>query len=156
MNIEELTCKIECQELISQYFVKLDAGAHDELADLFVDDAVMPRPGGAAEGKAAIRVLFASLPPNFRPVHIGVNQIITQTGPDTADGITYSIVYNMLANEGHSPPLMFPPLPTAIGKIAFGFRKTADGWRISSFAPQAGFGLASGSSVYPADSAGAR
>lgn len=143
MNVDELSCKSECDELMARYFVSLDAGERDRLIDLFTDDAAMPRPGGGGQGKPAIRELVMSLPANFKPVHLAVNRIVTRTGPDTASGLAYVVTYNMFAKEGETPPLPIPQTPTGIGKINFEFRRTPEGWRITKFQPQGGFGVTS-------------
>ena len=138
MTLEELFCKQECQDLIVRYFMLLDTGPRSKAVDLFSDDGKMIVPGGPAEGVPP-GLLFGNLPQEFVPIHLATNIWITPTGPDTAEASTYVVAYNLFGKVDDALPRKMPPTPSRIGKIDFKFRKTAAGWRISQFKPNAAF-----------------
>ena len=137
MNLDELVCKVECQELIARYFNILDSGPRSEAADLFTQDGRMFVTGD--DDGAPPAAMFAALPQEFVPVHLATNVVITSAGPDAAEGIAYAVAYNMFGKADDALPRRMPPTPSRIGKVLFSFKKTPSGWRISTFRPLAAF-----------------
>jgi len=133
MNLDELTCKVECQELVARYFILLDRGPRAELPNLFTDDPKFITPDGNVTEGGAVHGLLTHMPENFVPVHLAVNVVITPAGPDAAEGLCYGVAYNMFGKADDVLPRKMPNTPNRIGKIDFRFRKTAKGWRISQF-----------------------
>lgn len=136
---EQTSCKLECQDLISQYFIALDSGARDKAAELFTDDGAMVSPRGNVSGQTAIRARLTSLPAEFVPVHLITNIVITPTATDSAQGMAYVVAYNMFGKVDDVLPRKMPAAPSRIGTVGFKFRKTAAGWRITEFRPNTPF-----------------
>jgi len=140
MTLEELSCKLECQDLIIRYFVMLDSGPRATIPDLlFTEDGTMVGPGNNVAEGAALRERFAQLPKEFVPVHPTMNILITPTGPNTADGTAYVVAYNIFGKVDDVLPRPMPTTPNRVGIVQFQFRNTASGWRISQFKPNVPF-----------------
>ena len=130
MTIDDLICKQECHDLVVRYFTLLDTGPRSKAPELFTDDGRMMTTG---EEGADPREMFSRLPAEFVPIHLTSNILITPTGPDTAEGETYGVAYNMMGKVDDVLPRAMPQTPNRIGKLLFEFRKTAGGWRIYRF-----------------------
>jgi len=116
VTIDELICKMECQELILHHARCLDEGSLAESQSLFTEDATMIGPSGekirvADRNEAEMRRVTANLKPR-----ILTNIVITPTGPNTAKAFSYIT-------------LPRPNLPQ--GEWHYELRKTDKGWRIS-------------------------
>ena len=118
MSVDDLVCKMDCQELILHHARCLDEGDREGAATSYTDDAQMVGPTGevlsAAEAGGRLRPdLIVALKPR-----IVTNLVVTPTGPDTAEAFAYVTL----------PRAQFPH-----GEWHYKLRKTADGWRISWF-----------------------
>lgn len=139
MTLEDVSCTLACQALMVRYFTALDGGDRSKVADLFAEDGKMDSPRGGAISGPAIRERLMALPPEFVPVHLAANLLVTPTGPDTADGSAYVVAYNMFGKVDEALPRPMPTNPSRIGTVDFKFRKTASGWRIALFKPNVAF-----------------
>ena len=130
MDIESLSCKIECQDTLSRFCAALDGegGAEAFLAD----DVVIVGPEGEAVGADAHHLIKAR---NSEIVtrHIVTNLLITPTGPCTADGKAYCLLYTTPRDEAGSIVATMPECPSAAGNFELQFRKTTSGWKISCY-----------------------
>ena len=133
MNSAELICKVECQELIARYFNILDSGPRTDAVELFTQDGRMFVTDDKEGAPPAD--MFAALPPQFVPVHLATNVVITPAGPDAAEGIAYAVAYNIFGGADDALPRRMPPTPSRIGRVQFSFKRTPAGWRISAFRP---------------------
>jgi hypothetical protein len=125
---EEQSCKLECHDLIVRFFTIIDTGPLASFKDLFTEDGKLLR-GGAGFDPGP---LVTGRPNNMFPIHLVTNMLVTQTGPETADGEAYVVAYNMKGDPADTLPRKMPQTPNRIGKSIFEFRKTAAGWRIFS------------------------
>jgi hypothetical protein len=130
MDIESLSCKIECQDTLSRFCAALDGegGAEAFLAD----DVVIVGPEGEAVGADAHHLIKAR---NSEIVtrHIVTNLLITPTGSCTADGKAYCLLYTTPRDEAGSIVATMPECPSAAGNFELQFRKTTSGWKISCY-----------------------
>jgi hypothetical protein len=131
MNLEELACKIACQDLLVRFCLALDAGRNADAAALFSDDVTLVFPTGEVTGAAA-RTFIENRWPEIVTRHIMTNMLIETTGPDIAKGYAYILVYRV-PREPSSVPRPLPSAPNAAGDWDIQFKKTPAGWRISRY-----------------------
>ncbi|HWU24932.1 MAG TPA: nuclear transport factor 2 family protein [Rhizomicrobium sp.] len=131
MTLDEMTCKLECHDLIVRYFTIIDTGPRSNIKDVFSEDGRIMTLGG--DGGVDPVAAFNGLSPEFVPIHATSNILVTPTGPDTAVGEAYVTAFNMFGKVDDILPRKMPPTPNRIGKILFEFRKTPVGWRIYRF-----------------------
>jgi hypothetical protein len=134
MNVEEISCKIGCQEAVINFFGALDRREKDLWATTLTDDAkqVSPRhPAGFITMKDHWNLVMAKT--DFFPTHIITNVVINQTGPDTAEGSFHGTAWNVFGGPDDALPRPMLDKPSRIGRNLLRFRKTDAGWRISEF-----------------------
>jgi hypothetical protein len=134
MTLEELSCKIHCQEAVVHFFGALDRREKDLWASTLTDDAKQhsPRhPDGFITMKDHWDRVMAK--GDFFPTHILSNIAVTQTGPDTAEATVHSTAWNTYGNADDTLPRKMLDMPSRIGRMIVKFRKTESGWRISDF-----------------------
>jgi hypothetical protein len=128
MTLEHLTCKAECEAAVLRLFAGIDNHDRELWASAFTDNATQGAPGRESSPAHAT---WALLPENFRPVHIITNMMVTPTGANSADGIALTTAYHIYTTPNDPPVRPMPETPSGVGKIGFGFTKTAAGWRIN-------------------------
>jgi hypothetical protein len=134
MNLEEVTCKLACQEAIINFFGALDRKEKDLWASTITDDAKQwsPRhPGGFLEMKNHWEMVMSKK--DFFPTHIVTNIVIKQTGPDTAFGSFHGTAWNVFGDAADKLPRKMLDMPSRVGRSCLGFRKVGNEWRISDF-----------------------
>ena len=118
MSLNELICKMECQELIFQHARRLDEGAYADAKHAYTADAVMVVPTGEEMKIAEIPLeAMAKAGANLKP-RIVTNLVVTVAGPDTAKAFAY---------------VTLPRQLVAQGEWHYDLRRTDAGWRISRF-----------------------
>lgn len=115
MTLDDLICKMECEEVILNHARHLDLGELTKAREAFTQDATFVTPTGETVRTADIkeeeqRVYTANLYPR-----IVTNIVVTPTGPDTADARCY---------------ITLPRDLIAQGEWLYKLRKTPEGWRI--------------------------
>jgi len=133
-KVEELSCRLECQNLLINFFGALDRRDQALWASTLTDDAKQhsPRhPGGALDMKKHWAMVSAKT--DFFPTHIITNIVITPTGPDTAEGNMHGTAWNTFGSSTDTLPRPMLDRPSRIGLTKVKFRKTDKGWRISDF-----------------------
>ncbi len=128
--IERMLAERECERLQVTYALTADCGDADGFTALFTEDAAIHIPEYPPfEGRAAIHDSLLGLAGTGVTMrHIVTNQRVTMTGPDSATGICYLIVYNNPdpADENGIPD-MRPP--STVGEYRDEFIRAAGEWR---------------------------
>ena len=132
MSDEQLSSKLECQDLLFRFGAALDRGANADAADLFAEGARLGAPDGTFAEGDAVREALMKRPSTLVTRHLVTNLVVTPTGPDTADGIAYVMNYRVMSEDRDNTPHPLPESPGGVGEWRLAFRKTAAGWRLSS------------------------
>lgn len=89
-GLEHRADEWEIRRLALLYARAMDRNEPAIFEAIFTEDAVIERPGVKREGRAAILKIPASLRKRYlATLHKIHNQLVTVTGPDTAEGETY-------------------------------------------------------------------
>ncbi|WP_066554671.1 nuclear transport factor 2 family protein [Croceicoccus bisphenolivorans] len=132
MNIEDLSCKIGCQDALVALCSALDAGDNDAAADLFTDDGVLILPTGEKRG-AEVRAALNARSSTITTCHIMTNVLVTPRSATEASAAATITVYRVQTEGNASASLTLPETPQAIGEWGIDLRLTPDGWRISRY-----------------------
>src|SRR5579864_460652 len=95
MSIDELICKLECQDVLVNLASALDRGANAEAAAFFADDGLLIMPDGESTGAPAIRERLMQRPAHIATRHILTNIIVRPIDATTAEGQAYIVVYRV-------------------------------------------------------------
>lgn len=128
--IERLMAERECEKLQVAYALMADRGDAKGFTALFAENGSIHIPEYPAfTGHTAIHDSLVALAASGVTMrHLITNQHVTATGPDTAEGGCYLIVYNDPgAPDGNGVCEVRPP--TTIGEYADRFVRTDSGWR---------------------------
>ncbi len=127
LSLQEISDRMEIQDLLAQYSHAVDSGSFDLLDDVFTPDAYIDYTalGGAAGDLASTKAFLAAALAAFRGMqHMISNHQIRVEGDR---GWGRIMCFNpMQLNDGKTDPVMF-----------FGlwyideYQRTPDGWRIS-------------------------
>jgi hypothetical protein len=131
MNDDDLACTIACQDVLGRLSWALDTGANSAAAELFTDDATLVTPAGELAGPA-VREFMEGRSSAVATRHIMTNLVVNRTGPDTAEAISYLIVYRV-PRDAAGPSRVLPPTPQAFGEWKINLRKTPAGWRLTRY-----------------------
>jgi ketosteroid isomerase-like protein len=132
MNFDELTSKVECEQLLARLCLALDRGDNAQAADFFTEDAVLIMPNGEAVGPAVRKVLEGRSATVFTR-HILTNTVISQTSAEAADAQAYLTVYRVSGKADDVLPRRLPATPQTLGDWKIQLRKAATGWKISRY-----------------------
>ncbi|WOX07025.1 nuclear transport factor 2 family protein [Microbulbifer pacificus] len=133
MNTQDLLTRLQCEEVLLNFFSLLDQGARTEAAALFDDNAVVIAPNGSELSGSAVRTFIESRPDTLVTRHLAANVSITPTGSDSAQATANITVYRVSRAEGDVPPFRLPQTPQAVGDLKIHFRKNGDGWLITKY-----------------------
>ena len=133
-KVDELSCKLECRELMINFFGALDRRDDVLWASTLTEDAKQHSPRHP-NGFLAMKDHWAMVKSktDFFPTHIITNVVITQTAPDTAEGRMHGTAWNTYGSAEDQLPRPMLDKPSRIGLTLVKFRKTDKGWRISDF-----------------------
>jgi hypothetical protein len=125
LSLEEISDRLEMQQLLAAYSTAIDAGRFDDLDDLFTDDAVIDLSvtGGAYGPYGEVKSwLIETLSSLGAYMHL-VSNIDLRLAGETATGRTACL-----------NPLVLDPKSNAVYLMCFWyddeFARTSDGWRI--------------------------
>lgn len=125
---DDLEVELRCTRTLNRYAIAVGQGDHAAFVALFCEDGVWQRPGQPQlAGRAAIRAFMEGLDPNQMVRHVNGSVRIDRTGADTAQGISYTTVYNAPGRTG-----MFAPMqgPDYVVEYHDSFRRVGDDWLI--------------------------
>ena len=125
LNLEEISDRLEIQQLLAEYATAIDAGRFDDLDDLFTDDAVidLSATGGVSGPFGEVKAWLIETLGKLGPYgHLVSNSDLRLAG-DTATARTLCL-----------NPLVLDVKTNAVYLMCFWyddeFAKAADGWRI--------------------------
>jgi hypothetical protein len=131
---QELSDRLEIQDLITAYSYAIDFHRFDELDSIFTPDARLDftATGGIAGRLGEVKQWLASVLPNFGGHHhlVATSQVVLSGDDATAR----TICHNPMWFEDETQPPMFVGL-----WYHDTFARTADGWRITSRVQQKGY-----------------
>lgn len=128
--IERMLAERECEKLQVAYTLTADRGDADGFTALFAEDASIIIPEYPPfTGHAAIHASLVALAGTGVTMrHVITNQHVTATGPDTAEGGCYLIVFNN-PDPADANGIRDVRLPSTVGEYADRFIRNAAGWR---------------------------
>ncbi len=131
---QELSDRLEIQDLITAYSYAIDFHRFDELDDIFTPEATLDftATGGIQGGLVEVKEWLASVLPNFGGHHHLVATSQVTLGGDSARART--ICHNPMWFKDESQPPLFVGL-----WYHDVFRRTDAGWRITSRVQQKGY-----------------
>ena len=114
----------ECVRLVQRFCVLADRAQGEELTGLFTADGSFQRGDLTVQGRDAIGRMLSARPADMATRHLLTTSLIEPTGPDTATGVHYCLVYVSGAGQDPNTPIMreYQDL----------YRRTQEGWLIEA------------------------
>jgi hypothetical protein len=129
--LERLLAERACERLILDFVHRLDLGEPASVAELFTEDGTWqwPEDGRLVQGRESLRTYFGSRPADRLSLRLMANVLVTVSSPDTAEATSYFTTYRV---DGHTGGMVPPGPPVQVGTYDDTFRRTDDGWLLSS------------------------
>ena len=135
MNLQDQqSIELACSKLCNQFAVFNDAGHHEDLVALFIDEGRYARPMDSENfilGKEAILASFKARPQDKVFRHLITNVVIDVTGPKTAQGLCYVTLFSGSTNNPAEKFGLKANAAVLIGEYHDEFILTEQGWRFS-------------------------
>lgn len=128
---QQQNIEFACHSLFINYARYVDFGQYDDFVALFTDDAVLNL-GYKMEGADKIRASMRKRPDELRSRHVLSNISIDVHSQETASGIAYLTLYRHVGPESLEDEAVMLEGPAGVGHYSNTFRRTEEGWRISS------------------------
>jgi len=127
---QEFEAITQCQRLALAFGKHVDYGEAEAAAALFTEDCVFERRGEVLRGRDALVATQRAHGPNRVTRHHCLTPVVTLIDSDTAEGVTYFVLYRHVFAEASPGPA---PLsgPEVVGDYVDLFKRTPQGWRIS-------------------------
>ena len=132
-DLNVLLAERACQRLMLDYCECVDTRQFERLVSLFARDGVLNRSDvGEIKGHAAIGAFFDKLTTDPL-IHAATNLLVTVTGPETAEAVSYVTVYRSYRQNATGQPKLEAPYVVAKyvdkfvvedGEWKIGFRDT--------------------------------
>ena len=122
-------CERDCARLSIVFARYVDTRDYDKLLALFTPEGILDRRGEIVAGRDAIRAMMNARPAELRTRHVCTNIEITQTGAETAEGLTVFTLYRGREKDAVEPVELTGP--AFVGEYKDHFERTVDGWRIA-------------------------
>ena len=120
----------DCTALMVRSFVLLDDRRYEPLAGLFGDDGEWVRGGKPCVGSQEIVRSLNERPNDIVIRHLLTNVDVSATGPDSAEGVGYFLVYKA-KGDGGLPPLPAPlASPEMVAEVHDRYQRRGGEWRI--------------------------
>lgn len=118
--------RVACERLSNDYAAAVDGNDPAALANLFTPDGRWQLSDKPMIGRDAIRAYLTDFVARktVTSMHVTSNVRITLTGPDTAIGTAYVMIYGIAKGEK-------PGVPRGLGVYRDRFVRTAQGWRFA-------------------------
>ena len=120
-----------CERLSILYARMVDFKQYELVPEVFTEDAFL-NAGGPLRGMEKIAKGMSRRPETLRSRHVLTNIFIQVLDADRARGTSYLSLYRHVGEESLSPGAIELSGPAAVGEYEDEFRRTEDGWRISS------------------------
>jgi hypothetical protein len=122
-----------CARLVTAFHVHIDAFEHNDVLNLFAEDATWIHPmAGPLRGRKDFKAYLDSKSRKPTAQHITTNILIEVVDEKHATGRCYYTFY--YDGEGRDPAPLNAPM--AVGQYRDEFVRTADGWRFSFRQPK--------------------
>jgi len=118
--------RVACERLSNDYAAAVDGNDPAALANLFTPDGRWQLSDTPMIGRDAIRTYLTDFVARktVTSMHVTTNVRITLTGPDSATGTAYVMIYGIAKGEK-------PGTPRGLGVYRDRFERTAEGWRFA-------------------------
>jgi len=127
-DLATLIAEHDCKRLMLEYCECVDTRQFERLVTLFAKDGVLSRPDtGEIKGRDAIKAFFDVLTTDPL-VHAASNLLVTVTGPDSAEAVSYVTVYRSYRQNHAGQPKL--EAPYAIAKYVDRFVIEDGAWKI--------------------------
>ncbi|MBW2279756.1 MAG: nuclear transport factor 2 family protein [Deltaproteobacteria bacterium] len=126
-----LKIQAACERLSILYARMADWKQYDLLPEVFTEDASLDV-GGRLDGIEKIAKGMSRRPETLRSRHVLTNIFVQVVDADHARGTSYLSLYRHVGEESLEPGAVELAGPAAVGEYEDEFRRTGDGWRISS------------------------
>ena len=103
----------DCASIMVRSFMLLDSRQYEPLAELFGQDGVWVRGGTPCTGSSEIMAALNDRAGDIVIRHLLTNVDVSVTGPDSAEGKGYFLVYKA-KGDGDEPPLPAPLTPPSM------------------------------------------
>ena len=134
---DELMDRLECERLIIRYTHIADFGPGASMIELFTDDGVWSSGQETYTGHEELAAFFGRDKGPAKSRHVASNLLVTITGDDRAEGLSYFTLYRYTEEKPRVPDL--DEQPVIVGEYRDQFRRTAAGWRIAERRADVGF-----------------
>lgn len=134
---DELMARLECERLITRYTHIADFGPGASMIELFTDDGVWSSGQETYTGHEELAAFFGRDKGHAKSRHVASNLLVTLTGDDQAEGLSYFTLYRYTEEKPRVPDLAEQPV--IVGEYRDQFRRTAEGWRIAKRQADVGF-----------------
>lgn len=124
-----LDCERSCTRLCHDFAWAVDTRRYELFASLFTPDGIFDRAGQTSRGQAQILKFLNARPVGKVTRHVNSNIRISMTGPETATGNCYTLVFGAELPPGTEVKL---PLPSALPMLVEyedDYVLTPDGWK---------------------------
>ena len=112
-DLNILLAERACQRLMLDYCECVDTRQFERLVSLFTQDGVLSRSDtGEIKGRGAIAAFFDKLTTDPL-IHAATNLLVTVTGPETAEGVSYVTVYRSYRENATGLPKLEAPYVVA-------------------------------------------
>lgn len=132
---QSLAIEQACAAVFNRFSVLNDAGRHEEMVQLFTEDARFARPtdpDNYTEGRDQILAAFQARPKDRVTRHLITNIVIDVVDETTAKGQCYSTLYAGSPDKPAENLGLQANPEQFIGEFFADFRLTDEGWKISS------------------------
>ena len=127
-DLNILLAERACQRLMLEYCECVDTRQFDRLIHLFATDGILNRTDtGEIKGRDKIKAFFDVLTTDPL-IHAATNLLVTVTGPDTAEGVSYVTVYRSYRQNAAGLPKL--EVPYVVAKYVDKFVVEDGEWKI--------------------------
>ena len=112
-DLNALLAERACQRLMLEYCECVDTRQFERLVSLFAREGVLNRSDtGEIKGHGEIKAFFDKLTTDPL-IHAATNLLVTVTGPETAEGVSYVTVYRSYRQNATGQPKLEAPYVVA-------------------------------------------
>lgn len=128
-DLATLLAERACERLMLDYCECVDTRQFERLVSLFAKDGVLNRSDtGEMKGRAAIKAFFDVLTTDPL-IHAASNLLVTMTGAESAEGVSYVTVYRSYRQNAAGLPKL--EAPYAVAKYVDKFVVEDGDWKIA-------------------------
>jgi ketosteroid isomerase-like protein len=130
MNRDQLqAAQWECEQTLRRFYLALDSGDFQALAQCMTEDGVWHRQGKHLAGRAAIVKELSARGANIVSAHL-INNVVADAAADGSIQLGSYIMVLRHQGDGSGAPIAMPA-PRTLQRCSDRLVATADGWRIA-------------------------